>query len=556
MGNGKKTGIKKRAYDFISLSNSFYIPEWKISHDIPCCENAQSGKIKLHIYACTPLIVRHGESMESVGDIYFLPGTSLKGCIRNIMEIMSFSKLHTQYTTYYKTPPEYADKPDLAECIFGYTNGEHALKGRVQFSHSFCITKAKELDPNTQTLGNPFYNTEQKEYATHLYLESNDNIKGWKRYPIQNEFAIPDSQEKTDSTTTFKAINNAEFLAEISYFNLNEIELGALLCALTFDNHCQCFHQIGGVKAFGYGKVSIQILNFAQEQIKSYIQIFKDALTSSHVTKEELQERYDKLISFSSMGNNKMQEFVLQQLYNHLKQKDSFVTLWLKRLSFINSSLGSKLCEGITLLKQADEKMTTGNEAEALEMLKKANDILGQQFIADRINEVEICLQRKNWIFELEKLQKHFKENQLLETSAEEKKKENLNIFNSLLELRNEIDKLFDGEQKTIIFEQSGQFLNNISEAINAKSGKIGLQESLNTNKLGTLSGNLKKWKKDNNIDEISEEDADAIKKKLLSIYNALKPKEKEGIRRTKEWRNLVSIVSEKLINSWSEELQ
>lgn len=97
----------KAPYNFVPLSDKMYSPDWatKVNHCIPFSDGI-SGTIHLTITAETPIFVRNGhtkEQRESATDEYksfskdqnafFIPGTSIKGCIRNVMEIMSFGKL-------------------------------------------------------------------------------------------------------------------------------------------------------------------------------------------------------------------------------------------------------------------------------------------------------------------------------------------------------------------------------------------------------------------------------------------------------------------------------
>lgn len=94
-------------FNFVPLSGKMYTPGWieQISHDVPFSDGI-SGEIKLNFTAKTPIYVRNGqkESVDVKGDKkpvavpfsnisgskYFIPATSLKGCIRNVLEILSF----------------------------------------------------------------------------------------------------------------------------------------------------------------------------------------------------------------------------------------------------------------------------------------------------------------------------------------------------------------------------------------------------------------------------------------------------------------------------------
>ena len=98
----------KAPFNFVPLSDKIFFPEWadQISQDIPFSDGL-SGTIELKITAETPIFVRNGhtkEDAEAKNDTYksfsktpdgkyFIPGTSIKGAIRNVLEIISFGKI-------------------------------------------------------------------------------------------------------------------------------------------------------------------------------------------------------------------------------------------------------------------------------------------------------------------------------------------------------------------------------------------------------------------------------------------------------------------------------
>jgi len=96
-------------YNFVPLNKKVVYPHWAklISHDVPF-ENSLSGTIELKITANTPIFVKDGISAREAEkykvdkiqnkpflpnkfeDKYFIPGTSIKGMIANVLEIISF----------------------------------------------------------------------------------------------------------------------------------------------------------------------------------------------------------------------------------------------------------------------------------------------------------------------------------------------------------------------------------------------------------------------------------------------------------------------------------
>ncbi len=96
----------KAPYNFVPVDKEVVIPHWgkHISHDIPF-EDGLSGTINLIVEAHSPIFVRDGATkpksendprpnwFSQFNDRPFIPGSSLKGMIRNVMEIMTFSKM-------------------------------------------------------------------------------------------------------------------------------------------------------------------------------------------------------------------------------------------------------------------------------------------------------------------------------------------------------------------------------------------------------------------------------------------------------------------------------
>jgi CRISPR-associated protein len=97
----------KSPFNFVPVSEKVYFPDWseQISYDVPFSDGI-SGTIHLHITTHTPTFVRNGHTKEDaekkyptynsfskIANRYFIPATSIKGEVRNILEILSFSKM-------------------------------------------------------------------------------------------------------------------------------------------------------------------------------------------------------------------------------------------------------------------------------------------------------------------------------------------------------------------------------------------------------------------------------------------------------------------------------
>lgn len=92
----------KAPYNFVPLEKTAFYPEWAnhISQDIPF-EDGVSGSIDYKMIAETPIFVRNGQKKDANDNTfsqtadgrYFIPGTSIKGEIRSVLEILSFGKM-------------------------------------------------------------------------------------------------------------------------------------------------------------------------------------------------------------------------------------------------------------------------------------------------------------------------------------------------------------------------------------------------------------------------------------------------------------------------------
>ncbi|MBU1668185.1 TIGR03986 family CRISPR-associated RAMP protein [bacterium] len=89
-------------FNFVPLSEKVFFPDWaeQVSHDIPF-EDSQSGVINITITAKSPIFIRNHSSDKNnpstefcnYNGEYYIPSSSVKGMVRNVLEIMSFSKM-------------------------------------------------------------------------------------------------------------------------------------------------------------------------------------------------------------------------------------------------------------------------------------------------------------------------------------------------------------------------------------------------------------------------------------------------------------------------------
>ncbi len=92
-------------YNFVPLSEQVVVPDWAhlVSHDVPF-KDGLSGEIAFTLTAHTPILVGGQQtkaSQQAPGEVrffqtpdgYAIPGSSLKGMVRNVLEIITFSRM-------------------------------------------------------------------------------------------------------------------------------------------------------------------------------------------------------------------------------------------------------------------------------------------------------------------------------------------------------------------------------------------------------------------------------------------------------------------------------
>lgn len=95
----------KSPFNFVPVSSDVYFPDWarQVSHDIPFSDG-DSGYLDVELTAETPIFIRNWSTSDDEKNYksfskdpqgrYFIPGTSLKGEVRSVLEILSFAKMH------------------------------------------------------------------------------------------------------------------------------------------------------------------------------------------------------------------------------------------------------------------------------------------------------------------------------------------------------------------------------------------------------------------------------------------------------------------------------
>ena len=319
-------------YNFVPLSSQVFLPDWsqQVSHDIPF-KDGLSGELHYTLTAETPLLVGGRQTRANndhpgevrpfklPDDSYAIPGSSMKGLLRSVMEIAAFgrmnkvdevrpglrdiSKADSVYATrdlICHTSPVHRQEPgaqhgyDLADLLFGAINSQNqadALRGRV----SCEIARAKGqpgpeaqpptilnspkpsyfpnyltqlVDSHSWKLRKDKQNQENQQYVTYIRTDASraPTLRGFKRYPVR-PLADAQVQELTDQQRGNRSVQvrlhtlppQTRFEGRIVFHNLKPVELGALLWVLTWGGKAELRHSLGMGKPFGFGQVRIEL---------------------------------------------------------------------------------------------------------------------------------------------------------------------------------------------------------------------------------------------------------------------------------------------------------
>lgn len=205
------------------------------------------------------------------------------------------------------------DSIDLAESIFGYTDDDNSLKGRVYFDHLFADGSPAVSGSKSVILQTPRASFTPAYLRGDNYIDPQPQLAGYKRYPVkQSQKSLSDNALGSNKESMVSKIrplqSGARFTGSIRFHNLRPYELGALISALTFHNTEKVYHSLGGGKPYGYGRVrlslggeqtvvSIRANNiWTEHSINQYLQAFEAEVGNPKGT-----QQYRELVEMSTI---------------------------------------------------------------------------------------------------------------------------------------------------------------------------------------------------------------------------------------------------------------
>ena len=246
-------------YNFIPLPEGGPDRRPLVSHD---CFVGYTGEFKITLKALSPVIVcsgkdqsrplqgnRHGEER------YFIPGTTLKGMLRNIYEIVAGGCLRLTMPSNLRTPAERkyggCEKKDYLcpSCrVFGMLHEGEVYKGNVS-PGDLIGPVARGIRGETKldvTVGRP-----KSEHEAFYRIEG--KLRGRKGYYHQEKTVQGTLQTKT----VYPLPPETAFQGRVSFKNLTLKEATLLYYCLVLEEGLA--HKIGFGKAAGLGSAIIQI---------------------------------------------------------------------------------------------------------------------------------------------------------------------------------------------------------------------------------------------------------------------------------------------------------
>ncbi len=323
-------------------------------------------------------------------------------------------------------------KYDLASLIFGNEKCNNSLKGRVVIGHAMSENATASSNNEERVLGSPkpsFYpayikqtkdlieskNQEKDYYKT--YLNNDAELRGFKRYPLHLEIKAGDLSNNENIATEFIPLaENTVFYSKIRYHNLRKVELGALLSAITMHNCPNAFHNIGGAKPYGFGKVKVEIENSNPERDNELMAYFEYEMNKHTLSKSQerttwLQspcmielfslsqtalESTDQLLTYPKLEDNTIQDKKNRNHFNNIKKKSQSLNTFSQKNTCPNV---------VSLLTNEDVVKKIEKERLANFKLISSNKMRKEQIIQKKELDKRAKLDEDNRVYD-EKLKK------------------------------------------------------------------------------------------------------------------------------------------------------
>ncbi|MCS7239527.1 MAG: RAMP superfamily CRISPR-associated protein [Thermoguttaceae bacterium] len=293
----------------------------------------------------------------------FIPGTSLKGMIRSLFELLSNSAI--PFRQGYADENHKVDKAcqgdmvpiklDPAARVFGYLNSGLVFRGLARFSDAHPVRETKEIGPFKVVVGQPRPETHKPFYSDEL------RRKFYHHHPNRKSALVEAPQNITQTASVRPLAPGCKFSFRVDFENLRQEELDLLIYCLELEDNVtvtlspealgpkfkspttfsgpMC-HKLGGCKPHGAGSARIQITRLV---------IYRDIkarYSSQRLQREELTEKSlkDYLGARKEEALKKIDPAILKELRAMMifSEQDPRTNIHYPDYSWFRSPSGSK----------------------------------------------------------------------------------------------------------------------------------------------------------------------------------------------------------------------
>ena len=440
------------------------------------------------------------------------------------------------------------NRPDFAETLFGYTGKETSLKGRVQISHAFMEGDVvdSELIEKNGILGSPkasYYPIYLKQHhSPYKTYDENEGIAGRKLYRVHTKdttIPLPLNENNPNVESSFKTIPQGQnFHFRITMHNVKEVELGAVLAALTFNHTTGVYFNIGMAKSFGFGKCEIEEngikLNGTNEKIDHYLQVFEKQMSA--FTYEYNQQLWAQTESITQLVNI-LGEHDDSEV--HMMDMDEYGDSKFEKRNPFNQ-LKEKGTPIVSMLTEEDKE-------EIRELALKAKGERAQKEARKSLKEkydlAKSCVEAKDF----QEAKKHYNDiiDELLKKGINIQE-ENQIIADIDAKIAEQEEEAKQQADQAALMEQANKLAAGLGATLDKLAGD-GVNYSIKDFKV--CFQKVEKWLKDSKAEKLSESDAKDLyttAARLLKepskkeVKELGKPFEKSGI-----WRKLTTFLDE-----------
>lgn len=441
---------------------------------------------------------------------------------------------------------------DLCETIFGWTDKENSIKGRVQVGNAFCeeiddiiennIVKVVLGEPRASYY--PLYLKQDQNIGKHYnYDNEKSRISGWKRYRIHKDEPIGEIPQNNDNENTiskFRPLKSGlTFSMRISVHNLRKIEIGALLSAITFHHTEGVWHNIGGAKSFGYGKIkcefsSIKLTGLHYDKTE-YLYAFEEEMnkfTKATINANWISCNQTKtLVAIASEHPANIVQMMNLKEYtktkNKAKNNQYFYLPYLENTgrsltTICTEEYKKKYQEEVTRSKSEKKREEYSDRYTEIKVLRQGGHLLQAKV---KLEELIMCLKREG-----------------IQAEPEQKQ---LNALNTEITRKEQEDKVLIYLNKI-----------NLDEFLNEKYSFEPRCGEYKVDSWKICSDKLKKWMKESKESQLTTEEQNILARVVYRLKNNHKKQEnKEWLKAdSKIWKEVSNYLSkervDKLINN------